>query len=162
MTARINWETKAKAFHLYCIGLTQQRTADEIGVSIRTIQKWISKYNWSEGRKELEQIALQNVAKGVKEMQLSLIKSIYGLYAEKNQNPEKRDKLIDDLKISDVLSAMKYELLLENLSTKNTAVSNSTDELIRELEALDARERESFVKQENSLNKIERSKKTDN
>ncbi|PIN98928.1 MAG: hypothetical protein COT90_01965 [Candidatus Diapherotrites archaeon CG10_big_fil_rev_8_21_14_0_10_31_34] len=151
MPARIDWEIKAKAFHLYCVGLTQEKIAEEVGVHSRTIQKWIANYNWSEGRKELAQIALQNTTKGVKEMQLSIIKSIYALYAEKTQYPVKRDKLIDDLKISDVLATMKYELLLENLSTENTVVINSTDELVKELEALDNEERQLLESQENFI-----------
>ncbi|MFH1895167.1 MAG: hypothetical protein ABIJ74_01105 [archaeon] len=159
MTARINWETKAKAFHLYCVGLTQQWIADEIRVNIRTIQHWIVNYDWAKSRKELEQITLENTVKTTTEIHAGIIRYIFALFAEKIRDPIKREKLIDDLKISDVLNTMKYELLLESMNTKNTLVSNPTDDIVRELEALDARERESFVKQENSLNKIERSKR---
>lgn len=119
---RVNWQTKAKTFSLYCAGLTQERLAKEVNVNIRTIQTWITKYNWVESRKELQEIAQKKMQKNVKEIQKGIIKSIYALYAEKNNSLEGRQQLIKELKVSDVVLAMREERVLDGLSSDNLAV----------------------------------------
>ena len=122
MSKRVSWEVKAKAFHLYCIGLTQEKIAEELKVNRWTVTAWVKKYDWSESHKELEKLASEKATKTTKDTQLLIIKSIYALYAEKNQDPAKRDKLIDELRISDVLHAIEKERLIEGMSTENIAI----------------------------------------
>jgi hypothetical protein len=74
MPTEIDWEKREKAEELYVYGgLTYPQVSGEIGISVNTLQKWGTRYNWVDRRKEyrshLSDIRLYEVqaAKGLME-----------------------------------------------------------------------------------------------
>ncbi len=126
-------ETRAKAFAMYCAGIPPNKVGTLLGLNTNSlVYKWIKLYNWEEKRTEILKMREETATLSDREQDLKIVESVLALYSMKVK--DRQSQVIDELKIKDVMEAVKLRRLLKGESTDNIQVNNPISEIKKLLE----------------------------
>lgn len=128
-------QLREKAFAMYCAGIPPNKVATLLGLRDSTvIYKWRDRFGWEEKQKEVLRFKEENSKLSDQEQDLKIVESVLSLYAMKVK--DKKDQVIDELKIKDVMEAVKLRRLLKGETTENISISNEVSQVKEEINKL--------------------------
>jgi len=127
---------RARAFHLYCAGVPQERIAQAIGAGIATIARWIKKYDWKNEKEKLMPLVRESDKNDKEKLNEDLLRSIKKVWAEMVKEGTAKAGA------HDVIETIKLERLMGGESTENINVTaeivDDFDELYKEARRIHA------------------------
>ena len=109
---------KAKAFHLFCMGVSYENIAKVVGCGERTVPRWIDKYGWRDDKERLAKVAEESGKNNKEKLNEELLASVKKVWAKSVQNSEAKASA------RDLIEVIKLERLVGGLSTENVRVES--------------------------------------